>query len=143
MSSPSSSRSPSEESGLPHSLSFFGSGEVSQSRELSEDNCLVFLLLSSSLIEKFFHYNIQMRNIRRTVFQHVFTPPLLPSLSGSNVNVVHIWFKYKDYMVYGRLKLCHVLPVFSVTLESGNRQKVDMQRLSPRFRSQQFFLRKI
>ena len=115
MSSPSSSRSPSEESGLSHSLSFFGSGEVSQSRELSEDNCLVFLLLSSSLIEKFFHYNIQMRNIRRTVFQHVFTPPLLPSLSGSNVNVVHIWFKYKDYMVYGRLKLCHVLPVFSVT----------------------------
>ena len=27
--------------------------------------------------------------------------------------------------------------------ESGNRKKVDMQRLSPRFRSQQFFLWKI
>ena len=27
----------------------------------------------------------------------------------SNVNVVHIWFKYKDYMLYGRLKLYHVL----------------------------------
>ena len=23
----------------------------------------------------------------------------------SNVNVVYIWFKYKDYMLYGRFKL--------------------------------------
>ena len=27
----------------------------------------------------------------------------------SNVNVVYIWFKYKDYMLYDRLKLYHVL----------------------------------
>ena len=27
----------------------------------------------------------------------------------SNVTVVYIWFKYKDYMLYGRLKLYHVL----------------------------------
>ena len=56
--------------------------------------------------------------------------------------------------------LCSQLVVFSVTPfkidqnkksksfnrlspESGNRKKVDMQRLSPRFRSQQFFLWKI
>ena len=26
----------------------------------------------------------------------------------SNVNVVYIWFKYKDYMLYGRLNLYHV-----------------------------------
>ena len=38
-SSPSSSRSLSEELGLSHSLSFFGSGEVS--RELSEDTVTV------------------------------------------------------------------------------------------------------
>ena len=27
----------------------------------------------------------------------------------SNVNVVYIWFKHKDYMLYVRLKLYHVL----------------------------------
>ena len=27
----------------------------------------------------------------------------------SNINVVYVWFKYKDYMLYGGLKLCHVL----------------------------------
>ena len=27
----------------------------------------------------------------------------------SNVNVVYIWFKYKDYMLYGGFKLYHVL----------------------------------
>ena len=47
MSSPSPSRSPSGELGLLHSLSFFGSGEVS--KELSEDNWLVRLLLISNL----------------------------------------------------------------------------------------------
>ena len=47
MSSPSSSRSPLEELELSHYLSFFGSGKVS--RELSEDSCLVLLLLSNSL----------------------------------------------------------------------------------------------
>ena len=31
-------------------------------------------------------------------------------------------------------------PFYRLSLESGNRKKVDMQRLSPRFRSQQFFL---
>ena len=31
-------------------------------------------------------------------------------------------------------------PFNRLSLESGNRKKVDMQRLSPRFRSQQFFL---
>ena len=31
-------------------------------------------------------------------------------------------------------------PFNILSLESGNRKKVDMQRLSPRFRSQQFFL---
>ena len=46
MSSPSLSRSPLEELGLSHSLSFFGFGKVS--KELSEVNCLVLLLLSSS-----------------------------------------------------------------------------------------------
>ena len=46
MSSPSSSCLPSEELELSHSLSFFGSGKVS--RELSEDSCLVLLLLSNS-----------------------------------------------------------------------------------------------
>ena len=51
ISSPSSSRSPSEELELSHSLSFFGSGEVS--RELSEDSCLVLLLLSNSLKNSF------------------------------------------------------------------------------------------
>ena len=34
-------------------------------------------------------------------------------------------------------------PFNRLSLESGNRKKVDMQRLSPRFSSQQFFLRKI
>ena len=34
-------------------------------------------------------------------------------------------------------------PFNRLSLESGNRKKVEMQRLSPRFRSQQFFLRKI
>ena len=63
-----------------------------------------------------------------------------------------IQFFFRDSIVGTR-----VLLVFSVTpfkidqnkkskpfnrlsLESGNRKKVDMQRLSPRFRSQQFFL---
>ena len=30
------------------------------------------------------------------------------SLRHSNVNVVYIWFKYKDCMLCGRLKLYHV-----------------------------------
>ena len=34
-------------------------------------------------------------------------------------------------------------PFNRLTPESGNRKKVDIQRLSPRFRSQQFFLWKI
>ena len=34
-------------------------------------------------------------------------------------------------------------PLNRLSPESGNRKKVDMQRLSPRFRSQQFFLWKI
>ena len=34
-------------------------------------------------------------------------------------------------------------PFNRLSPESGNRKKVDIQRLSPRFRSQQFFLWKI
>ena len=34
-------------------------------------------------------------------------------------------------------------PFYRISLESGFRKKVDMQRLSSRFRSQQFFLWKI
>ena len=34
-------------------------------------------------------------------------------------------------------------PFNRLSLESGNRKKVDVQRLSPRFRSQQFFLLEI
>ena len=71
----------------------------------------------------------------------------------------------KDYILskwnfFRRSSLDDILLVFSVTPfkidqnkkskpfnrlspESGNRKKVDMQRLSPRFRSQQFFLWKI
>ena len=34
-------------------------------------------------------------------------------------------------------------PFNRLSLEYGNRKKIDMQRLSPRFRSQKFFLREI
>ena len=73
------------------------------------------------------------------------------------------WVTQRVNLISGQLVLfcTTVLLVFSVTLfeidqnkknskpvdrlspESGNRKKVEMQRLSPRFRSQQFFLWKI
>ena len=34
-----------------------------------------------------------------------------------NVNVVYIWSKYKDYMLYGRLKLYHVLLTYKTDNE--------------------------